>query len=66
MILSYCEQCGTFIRADQLLSKDHEPLICTDCAAGIRRPPQRYRDSDRIPNPFRKTFRHVPADSKRG
>ena len=57
MILSYCEQCGTFIRADQLLAKGDDPILCPDCIAGVRKAPNRMRHSDRIPNPFRKAFR---------
>jgi len=57
MILSYCERCGTFIRADQFLAKGNDPILCGDCTAGVRRVPTRMRHSDRIPNPFRKAFR---------
>jgi hypothetical protein len=68
MILSYCEHCGTFIRADQMLLKENEPILCSDCATGTPRRPQRYRDSDRIPNPFRKAFSKAAtaeADAKK-
>lgn len=64
MILSYCEHCGTFIRADRMVT-DNEPILCSDCATGIPRQPRSTRDSDRIPNPFRKAFRKVATDIKK-
>jgi hypothetical protein len=56
MILSYCEHCGTFVRAEDSVIKSRAKILCVDCAAGIR-PPRRCKDSDRIPNPFRAAFR---------
>jgi hypothetical protein len=64
MILSYCEHCGTFIRADRMF-KDNEPILCSDCATGTPRQPRRFRDSDRIPNPFRKAFSKAATEVKK-
>jgi hypothetical protein len=56
MILTYCNHCGTFVRADKGVLNSEGKILCADCASGALRTPRRCKDSDRIPNPFRIAF----------